>query len=277
VNGVWHSPTVASMLGCTSIPCKVRRTAMIFDELKPAYDRDGFVVVRGFLPPREFAELSGQLDRYIRAVVPTLPETAAFYHDRSRPETLKQLQHMTGDPYFADYAMNARWLALARALVGEDMTGTEPEWFDKPPGFESPTPPHQDNYYFNLAPPNVATIWLALDSVDDANGCLRYVAGSHRRGVRPHGRSAILGFSQGITDYGAEDRAGEVAIHLQPGDAVAHHGNTIHRADPNRTVDRHRRAFAMVFRGASCRRDEDSFTRYQAALKAQHAELGLKV
>ena len=249
---------------------------MTFDELKPAYDRDGFVVVRGFLPPADLAELNRELDRYIRDVVPTLPDTAAFYLDRARPETLKQMQHMTGDPYFAAYAAHPRWLALARSLVGEDVTCLGPEWFNKPPASASPTPPHQDNYYFNLTPPNVATVWLALDPVDDENGCLRYVAGSHRHGVRPHGRSEILGFSQGITDYGDADRAGEVAIHLEPGDAVAHHGNTIHRAEANRSPIRHRRAFAMVFRGVSCRRDEDAFARYQAAMKAQHAALGLK-
>lgn len=249
---------------------------MTFDELKPDYDRDGFVVVRGFLDAAELAELASELDRYVRAVVPTLSDSAAFYLDRARPETLKQLQHMTGDPYFAAYADHPKWHALARTLVGEDVTALAPEWFNKPPASDSPTPPHQDNYYFNLAPPNVVTVWLALDPVDDANGCLRYVAGSHRRGVRPHGRSNVLGFSQGLTDYGDADRAAEVAVHLQPGDAVAHHGNTIHRAESNRSPSRHRRAFAMVFRGASCRRDEESFARYQAAVKAQHAALGLK-
>ena len=30
---------------------------------------------------------------------------------------------------------------------------------------------------------DVLTIWLALDPVDEQNGCLRYVAGSHRRGI----------------------------------------------------------------------------------------------
>jgi phytanoyl-CoA hydroxylase len=248
---------------------------MNFDQLKPDYDRDGFAVVRGFLPPADLAELTRELDRYIRAVVPTLPDTAAFFLDRSRPETLKQMQHMTGDAYFADYATHPRWLALARALVGEDVTSMGPEWFNKPPASGSPTPPHQDNYYFNLTPPNVVTVWLALDVVNEENGCLRYVAGSHLRGVRPHGRSEILGFSQGITDYAAGDREKEVAVHLQPGDAVAHHGNTIHCAGPNRSP-RHRRAVAMVFRGASCRRDEEAYARYQAAVKAQHAALGLK-
>jgi phytanoyl-CoA hydroxylase len=221
------------------------------------------------------ADLARELDRYVREVVPALPDSAAFYLDRARPETLKQMQHMTGDPYFAGYAAHPRWLSLARSLVGEGVTCLGPEWFNKPPGSDSPTPPHQDNYYFNLTPPDVATVWLALDSVDDTNGCLRYVAGSHRRGVRKHGRSGVLGFSQGIADYGDADRAAEVAVHLQPGDAVAHHGNAIHRAGPNRSP-RQRRAFAMVFRGEGCRRDEEAFARYQAAVKAQHAALGLK-
>jgi phytanoyl-CoA hydroxylase len=263
-----------------SVDCCTRPTippnVMNFAALKPDYDREGFLIVRGFLPPAELAELTTQIDRYIREVVPHLPDSHAFYLDRTRPETLKQLHNMNVDPYFAEYANHPAWHALARGLVGEGTTCLGPEWFNKSPGSESPTPPHQDNYYFNLTPPNVITIWLALDIVDDSNGCLRYVAGSHRHGVRRHGRSEVLGFSQGITDYGDADRERESAIHLKPGDAVAHHGNTIHRAEPNRSQSRHRRAFAMVFRGASCRRDEVAFARYQATVKAQHAAMGLK-
>jgi phytanoyl-CoA hydroxylase len=249
---------------------------MNFDPYKTAFDRDGFVIVRQLVSPPEFAELNRNLDRYIREVVPKLPDSAAFYQDKARPETLKQMQHMGCDPYFRDYVRHPIWLALAKALAGEEVRADEPEWFDKPPGTEHITPPHQDNYYFCLKPPHVVTLWMALDVIDDGNGCLRYVAGSHRRGIRPHGRSNILGFSQGITDYGPDDRACEVAIHLQPGDVVAHHGELIHRADANRSPTRHRRAFAMVFRGVSCRRDEEAYARYQAALKAQHATMGLK-
>ncbi len=243
---------------------------------RSAFDRDGFVIVPQLLDADEFAALRANLDRYIREVVPTLPDSEAFYLDRSRPETLKQLQHMGRDPFFDAYRRQPKWLALAQALLGEEARAEEPEWFGKPPGFPSPTPPHQDNYYFNLKPPNVLTIWMALDPVDEDNGCLRYVAGSHRRGIRPHGRSNILGFSQGITDFGPEDEAREVAVCLAPGDVAVHHGETIHRAEPNRSATRHRRAFAMVFKGTSCRRDEEAFARYQAALKAQHRMMGLE-
>lgn len=246
------------------------------EAISDTFRRDGFAVIRGFLDPGALAELQGHLDRYIREVVPGLPDASAFYVDRSRPETLKQLQHMEHDPFFASRLQDPRWVGLATDLLGCEVTAQSVEWFDKPPGTASPTPPHQDNYYFCLKPPDVVTIWVALDPVDAENGCLRYVAGSHRLGVRLHGRSNILGFSQGIMDFGPEDQAREVAVHLQPGDAVAHHGETIHRADANQSATRHRRAFAMVVRGTEAQRDESAFARYFEALKRQHAELGLK-
>jgi phytanoyl-CoA hydroxylase len=244
-------------------------------DLKAACDCDGFVVVRQFLPADDLASLQQNLDRYIRDVVPTLPEREAFYEDRSRPETLKQLQRMDRAPFFANYRRHPSWMRLAETLLGEPATTDQPEWFNKPPGTNHVTPPHQDNFYFCLVPPSVLTIWLALDRVDAENGCLRYVAGSHLRGFRPHARSNVLGFSQGITNYSAEDFVRERAIPLEPGDAVAHFGMTIHRADANLSSVRHRRSFAMVFKGESCHRDEDAYRRYIASAQQQHRELGL--
>ena len=149
----------------------------------------------------------------------TLRDGDAFYQDRSRPETLKQMQHMGNDAFFENYRWNPRWNQLAAALLGEAVQAKEPEWFNKPPGTAHPTPPHQDNFYFCLQPPNVLTMWLALDAVDDENGCLRYVAGSHKNGIRPHGPTEVLGFSQGVLDYGSEDRDREVRRRVRGPDA----------------------------------------------------------
>ncbi len=241
------------------------------------YDRHGFVVVRRFLDGADLAELQAQLARYIRDVVPTLADTAAFYQDRARPETLKQLHQMEADDFFRQYARHPHWTALAQTLVGEEVQPGKPEWFNKPPDTNHITPPHQDNFYFCLEPANVVTLWLALDSIDAENGCLRYVSGSHRGGFRAHARSQILGFSQGITDYSADDFVRETAVLLQPGDLVAHHGMTIHRADANLSSVRHRRSFAMVFQGLSCRRDETAFARYQDSARRQQREMGVNV
>jgi phytanoyl-CoA hydroxylase len=242
---------------------------------KSRYDRDGFVVVRQWLSPAAFAELRGHIDRYIRDVVPGLPDADAFYDDRGRPETLKQMQRMEQDPFFAAYRHHPTWNAMAEALLGEPAHADGVEWFNKPIGTHHVTPPHQDNFYFSLRPPQVLTVWLALDPVDEENGCLRYVRGSHLKGVRPHRRTATLGFSQEVADYGDADRGDEVAVPMQPGDVVIHHGNTIHRADANRSTTCHRRSFAMVFKGVSCRRDEAAYARYLEAAKAQRQVLGL--
>jgi phytanoyl-CoA hydroxylase len=249
---------------------------MSYERYKEAHDQNGFVVVRQFLAPAELAELGTMLDQYICDVVPTLPDADAFYEDKSRPETLKQMNHLGSEPMFRDFAQRPKFRMLAHVLAGEDVRVEDPQWFNKPPGTQHITPPHQDNYYTNLKPCIFGTIWIALDRVDEENGCLRYVLGSHLRGYRPHQHSRVLGFSQGISDYGPDDLAREVQIHLEPGDAAIHHGMTIHRADPNRAATRQRRAFAVLYKGVSCRRDEEAFARYKAALRAQHEQLGLQ-
>lgn len=250
---------------------------MSFEQEKQIYDQQGFVVIPQLLGKKDFTELRENLERYICDIVPKLTDEFAFYEDRSRPETLKQLQKMDCAPYFRDYFKHPKWVALAEALTGESTNADQPQWFNKPPNTNHITPPHQDNYYFCLVPSNVVTIWMALDEVDAENGCLRYVSGSHKNGFREHAKSKVLGFSQGITDYSPDDFACEVAVRLQPGDVVAHHGMTIHRADANMSDIRHRRSFAMVYTGISCQRDEAAYKNYLFSAREQHKEKGLKV
>lgn len=248
---------------------------MCMNVLKRQFDRDGFVVVRQFLSEHERAELVHQVDRYLRQVVPTLPASRAFYVDAGRPETLKQVQ-IVDEPYFEAYRRQPHWTQLAEMLIGEPVEARDPGWFNKPPGTSDPTPPHQDNFYWCRKPPNVLTMWYALDKVDHENGCLRYLPGSLRHGVRPHSPTEILGFSQEVLNYTEDEQQREVAVELDPGDLVVHHGNTIHRADPNRSPTRHRAGFAMSYMGVSCRCDEEATAYYMAAKNRQHAKLGLK-
>ncbi len=242
-------------------------------ELKSEYDQNGFIVVKNFLNNQELNDLTSHLDHYIREVVPGLDKEAAFYEDPNDPSTLKQLNRMSSDPFFEKYSSHSKWKNLAESLIGEEAHCEFPEWFNKPPNTNHPTPAHQDNYYFNLAPPNVLTMWLALDNVDDENGCLRYVPGSHLKGKRPHSVGKVLGFSQGINDFSEEDEASEVKTHMKPGDLAVHHGWTIHRAMPNQSKTRSRRAFAMVYKGKSCLRDEKLYQEYLQQCQDQHAEL----
>tara|TARA_Y100001934_G_C12381505_1_gene792696 strand:+ start:2586 stop:3362 length:777 start_codon:yes stop_codon:yes gene_type:complete len=238
---------------------------------------NGFVIIRSFFNPEKLSETKTAMDRYITEVVPSLPDSDAFYIDKNDASTLKQLQRIAeNDPYFERYANDADTLSVCKQLLGEDVHTRGVEWFCKPSGSTHPTPPHQDNFYFCLSPPSVVTVWIALDVVDTTNGCLHYVPGSHKHGIRDHGATSIVGFSQGIVDFGDKEMAMETPVHLEPGDCVIHHGNTIHRADPNPS-DRTRRGFALVIEGASAQRDDDAFSRYVDSVQAQHESLGLDV
>jgi phytanoyl-CoA hydroxylase len=116
---------------------------------------------------------------------------------------------------------------------------------------------------------------MALDDVDEENGCVRYVRGSHRVGMRPHGRTETLGFSQGITDFGqAADSRNEVACPAQPGDLLAHHALTIHRADANTSETRSRRALGFIYYGESACENVQAHEAYQSLLATEMSVAG---
>ena len=175
--------------------------------LKHDFDRDGFIAIRPLFDAAQMAEINRELDRYLRDVVPKMSPTEVYYEDKSRQDTVKQMMFLERyDAYFADLLKSGAVHELAETVLGEPAIAQNMEYFNKPPGIGKQTPPHQDGYYFKIAPPQAVTGWLALEPVDDENGCLNYVRGSHRgEGWRPHGRSDILGFSQGVTDFGTPD------------------------------------------------------------------------
>ena len=178
-----------------------------------------------------------------------MPREHVFFEDKSDPATLKQLQQMFAyDAYFNSLMFDSRFERLAAEILQTDVRGINMQYFNKPPSVNQPTPPHQDGFYFMLEPPEAVTMWLALEPVDEENGCIRYVRGSHTQGLRPHARTDVLGFSQGITDYGTvADTTNEVAIPAGAGDLLVHHALTIHRADGNQSDTRSRRALGLIY------------------------------
>jgi phytanoyl-CoA hydroxylase len=194
----------------------------------------------------------------------------AFYEDREKLGTLKQLQSMhVHDRWFGDF-FGGRVRQLAEELLGVEVVGRNMQFFNKPPGIGRPTPPHQDGYYFKIDPPSAVTMWLALDLADEDNGCVRYVKASHRKGMRPHTLTETLGFSQGVSDFGtSEDEVNEVAVTAAPGDLLAHHALTIHRADRNCSARRNRRALGCIFYSVEAVEDLVAEAGYRCQLSGQ--------
>lgn len=231
----------------------------------------GYVFCQGFQSKTNVDELNENLLRLIRETVPHLPAEQVFYENKSDSNSLKQIQKLNEtNEYFENLMANGPFRKLAEELLGSDVTCENMQYFNKPPGTGLPTPPHQDGYYFKLAPCEAVTMWMALEPVDETTGCVRYIPGSHLRGMRPHGKTGTLGFSQGITDFpNAEEAKSEISFPAMPGDLLAHHAMTIHRAGGNTSPTRSRRAIGLIYYSVNAKQDQAAWTRYKSDLQSE--------
>lgn len=246
--------------------------------LSDDFERDGLVSIAAFLDQSEVADTQHNLKRFIADVVPTMPDTEVYCEVPGDRSTLKQLQKMGDhDPWFGDLigGKDSKFAALAEMLLGESVRPVNLQYFNKPAGVGQPTPPHQDGFYFHLKPSNAITMWLALEDVTPEQGCVNYVRGSHHYGMRWHGRTETLGFSQGIMDFGApNDIDNAESFPCQAGHLLAHHSLTVHWADGNVSPNRSRQALGLVYFAESCRVNEQTKAAYQRQLDDELKRVG---
>jgi phytanoyl-CoA hydroxylase len=235
-----------------------------FTPLRDEFERIGCVMVQSFLTLAEVESLRANIDRVVDQVLRGDSGDAVVRVG----DKLRSVENLLVDTYFRQLAGAPKFLGLGDALLGERVVATMPEepegqfgsqgYLDMPPGMDISTPPHQDLRYQNFVPAKALGVWVALEETSLDNGGMRYVRGSHLRGLRAHEvDERQLGFSMKVADFGEADRKEEVSFVMRPGDAVAHHGLTIHRSNGNHS-DRHRPAFRMFMRWEGCVRDDES-------------------
>jgi len=241
--------------------------------IKETFERDGYVLIPGFLKPHEVAEIIQNFERVIADVTPDMPKEKVFFEDETDFLTLKQLIDIHQyDPFFNAVLHKGKFKDIASFLLKDEVVGKTLEYFNKPPRIGKPTPPHQDGYYFMLKPSVAVTMWMALEPADEENGCVRYIKGSHLAGMRPHGRTKTLGFSQQIVDYGSADIDKEIPIRAKPGDLLIHHSLTIHTAGGNNSTTRSRKALGLIYFGLSAKEDVEAKAAYQQKLQEERME-----
>jgi phytanoyl-CoA hydroxylase len=116
---------------------------------------------------------------------------------------------------------------------------------------------HQDQaYWINTDDRRTATCWLALDDTSPENGCLQFLAGSHREPVRPHHPAAGDRATQHTLV--TELRPGEspTPISIRRGDITVHNEGVLHGSGGNRSTHSRRRAYINAYRSIETVRQE---------------------
>jgi ectoine hydroxylase-related dioxygenase (phytanoyl-CoA dioxygenase family) len=208
------------------------------------FRREGFIVAGPVLSADELATTRAAYDRIFAAT-----EKPSSYRNLGQKEGEEQSQgavlqiidmHKLDDA-FRRLLFKPEILELVQGYMGTpNIRLYHDQALFKPPLHGDEVPWHQDNGYWKLEPANAVSLWIALDDADEANGCMRFVPGSHKAGEVGHQRAG-----QYIAQLKADaDESLAVAVPLPAGSGVFHHCRTLHNTKPNHTP-RQRRAWVM--------------------------------
>jgi phytanoyl-CoA hydroxylase len=137
--------------------------------------------------------------------------------------------------------------ALAQ-MMGDEAVCVQSMYFYKEPGSPGQAP-HQDYYYIKDDPKSMIAAWIALEElVDEENGCLWVIPGTHKLGLLPHGKVTNLEEHESWTDETeGVDLAQEIPVVMEKGDILFFHELLIHSSYKNRSIDRWRRSYVCHY------------------------------
>lgn len=220
-----------------------------------AFRRDGFVNGGRVLDDAEIEVLKQELDKVIAGETERSPvHIKNLSRDKEQPVWQVVNIWEASEPY-RKLAYHPDIVRLAAALIGADDVKV---WHDqiqyKPPRHGGENHWHQDGPLWTiLGADTMVTAWIPLDDVDESNGCMSMVPGSHQWGPQ---------MKEYLSGVPAFDRIGEgytapngepVQARLWPvgrGEVSFHHCLTWHGSHQNRS-DRPRRAIAIHYMDAA--------------------------
>ncbi|MCQ6563237.1 phytanoyl-CoA dioxygenase family protein [Paenibacillus mendelii] len=194
-------------------------------EQKMVWERDGFLVLDGFLSDNEIKFHNEQMDEAFRK----LDESG-----KVNPETgqLSNVQQVCGvieyGESFVKLMENHRMMQILRDLMGDSFVMIDNEALIKPPQKESHTNWHRDTntllHVNEKAVPLMVKVFYFLSDVHYDGGCLAFLPGS------VHMANEKLPKCEK-----QEEMPGHVRMNVKAGTAVIFHGYTYHSALNNFT------------------------------------------
>lgn len=243
--------------------------------LRPQWERDGFVIVRGLFDPAEIAEAAVEADR-VREEHQKLVDVKNIRCRWQDNVFTGECQFDAFDPII-DLSPACRALAYDRRLFDllADLYGGPACLFKDKLIFKLPGAKgyglHQDWIAWgDTFPRSFLSLLVPLDAADEDNGCTLVYPGYHHNG-------SLTAEDGNYHELPADtvDEAKAIPLVLEPGDVAVFGGFTPHRSNPNLS-DRPRRQLYFSYTKESDGGDlrEQHYQDFHVWLQQKYAEYG---
>jgi ectoine hydroxylase-related dioxygenase (phytanoyl-CoA dioxygenase family) len=182
------------------------------------FDRDGFLAPLEFCSAEEMSVLRPAIDDALSH------KPGPYGGDRW------SARHQDCRVIF-DICSHSAIVDAVSSLIGPDVLIWNSVFFNKEPG-GAEIPWHQDRDYLVLEPCISATVWLAIDDVSVANGCLQVIPGSHTE-IVPHTPRTDASKYDAIADISDSVKGSAVHVELRAGQFILFHRQLLHYSAPN--------------------------------------------
>ena len=181
------------------------------------------------------------------------------FHTNEAVDPSMVLFHALGawriSPGFHDILWNPAFTVPASQLLGGSVRFWHDQLFCKPPQHGGVVAWHQDYSYWTRTQPMAhLTCWIGLDDSTVDNGCVRYVAGSHKWDPLP--LTELAGDMDAIRQLLSNEQCRalqeSVPIELKAGECVFHHPLMVHGSQENRSEFPRRATVINVIRDGVC-------------------------
>ncbi|GGG22716.1 phytanoyl-CoA dioxygenase family protein [Paenibacillus abyssi] len=210
------------------------------------YRENGFVQVDDVISEEELEELRTYLHETMSTAgnrsVQTDREGGAYYKVlNQRVNTWREHGGM------ARFVLGSRFADMGKQLTGYDgIRLFHDHALFKMPHDSKPTPWHQDWPYWPMQETGAFSVWIALDDVDEHNGCMMFVPKTQK--IKNLKSIDFITPNDIFLDEEARgvDRNKAVVVRMKAGSCTFHDGLTFHYAHANQS-DKPRRALAIIF------------------------------
>ena len=148
------------------------------------------------------------------------------------------LQPHRADKVAFDYMVDPRINRYLTSFYDREPLAVQTMVYFKPPGARGQAL-HQDNHYLRAEPGTCMAAWLALEDIDDENGCLEVVPGTQGMPMICNEPADLTqSFSGGMVKIPG---MAAIPIHMKKGDVIFFNGSLVHGSGPNQSASRFRR------------------------------------